>query len=279
MPSFRSLALVATACLGVAVPAHAQSDDQGKSRDGVTIGAGVATAPSYEGSDSSRILPMVQARATISGISIQTRGPRIYVDAIPDSDGPGIKLIAGPVIGVNLNRVSGIKDAQVEALGKKRVALELGGYAGVTKTGVITSDYDSLTASVTWMHDVTGIHDSYLVTPILTYGTPLSRKVYVGVSADATYAGGGYADSYFGVDAAGAAASGLPVYDPGKGWKNWSLTGLANVSLTGNLRHGLSLVGVVSYSQLLGDFADSPIVSVAGDRNQWFGGLGLAYTF
>jgi outer membrane scaffolding protein for murein synthesis (MipA/OmpV family) len=30
---------------------------------------------------------------------------------------------------------------------------------------------------------------------------------------------------------------------------------------------------------MLNDFADSPIVSIAGNRNQWLGGAGIAYTF
>jgi outer membrane scaffolding protein for murein synthesis (MipA/OmpV family) len=30
---------------------------------------------------------------------------------------------------------------------------------------------------------------------------------------------------------------------------------------------------------MLNDFADSPIVSIAGNRNQWLGGAGVAYTF
>ena len=34
-----------------------------------------------------------------------------------------------------------------------------------------------------------------------------------------------------------------------------------------------------TYKKLVGDFADSPIVAIAGDRNQWTGAAGLALTF
>ena len=30
---------------------------------------------------------------------------------------------------------------------------------------------------------------------------------------------------------------------------------------------------------MLNDFADSPLVGIAGSKNQWLGAVGLAYTF
>jgi MipA family protein len=60
------------------------------------------------------------------------------------------------------------------------------------------------------------------------------------------------------------------------GFKDINFGALANVSLTGDLLGGLSVFAIGNYSKLLGDFGRSPIVR---DRNQWFGGLGLAYTF
>jgi outer membrane scaffolding protein for murein synthesis (MipA/OmpV family) len=38
-----------------------------------------------------------------------------------------------------------------------------------------------------------------------------------------------------------------------------------------------ALAGGVRYSRLSGDPADSPIVDIHGDANQWIGGLGVAY--
>jgi outer membrane scaffolding protein for murein synthesis (MipA/OmpV family) len=34
-----------------------------------------------------------------------------------------------------------------------------------------------------------------------------------------------------------------------------------------------------SYTRLESDFAESPVVSIAGSRNQWLGAVGLGYTF
>ena len=70
--------------------------------------------------------------------------------------------------------------------------------------------------------------------------------------------------------------SGLGIYSPGKGWKDVNFSALANYSITGDLRHGLSVFAIGNYERLLGDFGRSPVVR---DKGQWFGGLGLAYTF
>jgi outer membrane scaffolding protein for murein synthesis (MipA/OmpV family) len=61
--------------------------------------------------------------------------------------------------------------------------------------------------------------------------------------------------------------------------KNWKASLLVNQSITGNLLHGLSIFGTVQYSRLVGDFRDSPIVSVRGSPNQWLAATGLAYTW
>lgn len=39
------------------------------------------------------------------------------------------------------------------------------------------------------------------------------------------------------------------------------------------------LVAGASHKRLVNDFADTPIVSIAGDRPQCLGAVGLAYTF
>ena len=71
-------------------------------------------------------------------------------------------------------------------------------------------------------------------------------------------------------------ASLLPAYTPDSGIKDINFGLLANLSLSGDLRKGLSLFAVGNYEKLLGDFARSPVTR---DRSQWFGGVGLAFTF
>jgi len=249
--------------------------------DTVTLGAGVVLLPDYEGSDSSRFSPAPGAIGTIGGYNFVLAGNRFSVDVIRDNNGPGLDLQFGPIGVLNLNR-SGIKsidDARVRALGKRGTAIEVGGFVGVGRTGVITSPYDRVSISLSYRHDVNGVHGSGIWQPTINYATPLSRKAVVGLFVSGERAGRGYADTYFGVTPAEAIASGLPAYRARAGWKNYTVGAVGAVSLTGDLLHGWKLVAGGTYSRLLNGFSFSPVVRTAGNPNQWFGALGVAYTF
>jgi MipA family protein len=269
--------LVFAAALFPAV-AFAQDASDAPPRDSVTIGVGVASVPRFEGASESTIIPAAAIRGTVSGISFSTVGTGLYVDLVRPRAATGIDFILGPVAHATLNRTSRkrTRDPQINALGKLDVAVELGGDIGISRTGVFTSDFDTLSFDVAVTHDVTGTHDSLIVTPTFAYATPLSTKLYVGASVSANYVGKGYGRTYFGVDGAQSLASALPVYDPGSGLKDINFGLLGNLSLSGDLRRGLSLFALGNYARLLGDFGRSPVVR---DRGQWFGGVGLAYTF
>lgn len=254
--------------------------DADTGRDTITIGVGLGFVPSYEGSNSYVLLPVAAARGRLSGYNFSLRGTAIDVDLIRDSSPTGIDFRFGPAVNVNFNRNGRIGDPIVRALGRRKLALEAGGYAGISKTGVFTSPYDTVSATVTVLADTTGIHNSYVITPSIDYGTPLSRKAYVGVSLSGTWVGDGYARTYFAVDAAGVVASGLPIFaNPRGGFKNYTVGVLGTYALTGTLRHGLGLFATGSYSRLHGDFARSPIVSIRGTPNQFFGAVGVGFTF
>lgn len=274
--------LLGCMCISVAVPALAlppAAVPEPIERNSLTIGAGAAYLPSYEGSDDYKIVPAIQARGEVAGHDFSLLGSTFLFDLIPHGRPGGVHLSLGPAASLDLNRTGGIKDPQVKALGKLDTAIELGGYVGISKTGVITSPYDTLALTVSYLHDVSGVSHSWIVTPTLTYATPLSVTTFVALSGSATITGDRYARTYFGVTPAGAAASGLPAFTPDGGMKNVRLTLLGGKSLSGDIRHGFAIFAAASYERLLNDYADSPIVSVAGSRNQWVGALGLGYTF
>ena len=270
--------IFAVALLAITTPAWAQDATPDPNRDTLTIGIGGAVLPRYEGSGDYKLSPAAAIRGKVAGVSFITQGTAVFVDLVPSSRGPGTKFNLGPMAHVTLNRSSlkTTRDPQIIALGRIPVAVEVGGHVGITRTGLITSDYDSLNVDVSVSHDVTGVHDSLIVSPSMTYGTPLSRKAYVGAYVGADHVGSGYAQTYFGVTPAQSLASGLSTYAPKAGFKTANAGIFGNVSLTGDLLGGLSAFAIGNYSRLLGDFGRSPVVR---DRNQWFGGLGLAYTF
>lgn len=262
-------------------PGEAGSANLDMDRSTVTVGVTGVYLPDYDGSDDYRLIPAPTAIGTVGGFSFQLIGNRASVDLIPDPKGPSVDLEAGPIGVVNLNRsrTGSIDDPRVKALGKVGTAIELGGYVGIGKTGVLTSPYDKLSVSVSYRHDVNDVHDSGIWQPSVNYITPLSRKVAVGFFASAQHVGRRYAAAYYSVSPAGGVASGLPVYSAGEGWKDYSVGGVGTFSLTGDLLQGFKLLVGGSYSRELNSIGRSPIVSIAGRRSQWLGTAGLAYTF
>lgn len=275
------LAFAATALLA-ATPALAQSiqdplPDPNDQSDTFSLGVGAGLYPDYEGSDDYKFIPIAGIRGRVSGINFYTRGTYLYVDVIKRGDGP-VEFDVGPIAGVRMNRTGKVDDDAVDALPELDTAFEVGGFAGITYHG-LTNPYDALSLHVDVITDVGDAHGSTLITPTIDFGTPLSRTTYVAASLSAEWAGDGYAEYYYSIDPAGALASGLPVFDADGGFKHWRVGLFANQSLSGDLLHGWSLFGVGLYTKLSGDFADSPIVDDRGSSSQWFGGLGVAYTW
>lgn len=293
MRAIRLAALIAVAAPATLVPAAAMaqstgvpaepnpSPDPNLTGDTLTVGVAAVNMPDYDGSNDYRWLPAPAAIGSFKGVAFQLLGNRLSVDLIPPVDGSTVDVQLGPIAVLNFNRSStkNIDDPRVRALGKIDRSVELGGYVGVGKTGIITSPYDKLSASLSYRHDVSGVHNSGILTPSVNYLTPLSRKSAVTLFAAAEHAGRGFARTYYDVGPAGSLASGLPVYHARGGWKEVSLGLAGTYALTGDLLHGFKVVAGGTYRRLLNDFADSPIVSIAGSRNQWLGAVGLAYTF
>lgn len=101
-------------------------------------------------------------------------------------------------------------------------------------------------------------------------------KLEVSVGPRADFAFGDYMDTYFGVTAAEAAASGgrLTRYDPGSGFTSVGLAARGSYNITDNVRFHVQ----AGYDRLVGDAADSPIASV-GSKDQFSIGAGFSYRF
>lgn len=265
----------------LAAPAFAQESeaplpDPESAGDNWTIALGVGYAPDYVGSNDYRLIPAAAVRGRIGDVAISTRSTYLYADFLPRR--AGLDLDLGPIVGVRLNRTGKIEDEFVRLLPGRKRAIEVGGFAGVSLHDV-TNPYDTLALRVDLLHDAGGAHGSTVVSPNLSFSTPLSRRTYASASIGADFVSDRFADYYFSVTPAEALASGLPAYDPDGGMKSWSASLLVNQSITGDLTGGLSVFGTANYSRLVGDFRDSPIVSQRGSPHQWLVAAGLAYTF
>lgn len=245
----------------------------------VTLGLGVGYAPNYEGADENSVFPAPLAQGSVGGFEFGARGPGLFVDLVRDDEDAKVKILAGPLVRVRLERHGKIKDTAVAALGKRDVAVEVGGSFGLTFPKVL-NPFDRLIVSSDVQWDVAGAHDGRLITPSIAYLTPLSKSILVLLSGSATHVDDNYARTYYSVDAAGSVASGLPVFNAKGGWKNWSVSSLVGYDLSGDARDGgWGLFGIVNYSKLIGDAARTPITAIRGTPNQWLFVGGVSYTF
>lgn len=284
-------AISAVALMLAAAPAYAQTEEEGQNvqpvtdrgvfdGDWLTVGIGGAYGPSYEGSDDGVFFPAPLAQGSVGGFDFGARGPGLYVDLIRDGNSDSnVKFIAGPLVRARLDRHSKIKDPVVKLLGKRDVAIEVGATAGVSFAKVL-NPYDQLTISGDIQWDVAGAHDGMLITPSISYTTPLSKAIFTNLTLSATHVDDKYAQTYFSIDPAGSLASGLPVFNADGGWKNFGGSLLAGYDLSGDITNGgFAVFGLASYNKLTGDAKRSPVTSIRGDADQWLFAAGISYTF
>lgn len=275
--SFAAAALVA---LAPAV-ACAQTAPAGSKLDGdhITVGGGAVYGPSYEGSDDYVVSPFPVVRGRVHGIEINPRAAGIALDLIPDGEHPKVGFQLGPVATYSGNRHRQIKDPVVRAAGKLKEAIGVGVNAGITAYGLL-NDFDSVTVSADAVWNVNKAHRGLVITPSVSYLTPLSRGTVITLGVHAKHVDDDYADYYYSVSPAQNAASGLPLYQAKGGWASYGAAALVGIDFDGDLTNG-GLAGFVagSYDKLTEDARRTPYTSLRGDADQWLVALGLAYTF
>lgn len=246
--------------------------------DSITLALGAAYGPDYEGSDDYRAIPGAFVRADIGGVSIVTRGLKVFADIAPPSDGK-VEFNGGPIAGVRLSRTGDVDDPRVDVLPELKTAIEVGAFAGVS-VKQLTNPYDSLTFRFDAVKDVGGAHGDWVFTPNVYFSTPLSLKTFAVVSAAMDITGNDFNDYYFGITPTEATLHPeLVPYDPDGGAKSYTIGLLVGQSLEETILEGWSLIGTVNYKRMIGDPADSPLVADFGSRTQWFAAAGIGYTF
>lgn len=248
--------------------------------DWASVGLGAVYSPSYDGSDDYVVSPIPIVQGSVAGIGISPRAGGLALDFIPDSDGK-VAFSAGIAASLNRNRASQIEDEVVRQYGELDTAIEVGPTVGVSVPGLL-NPYDSLGVSMDVQWDVAGAHKGRIVTPGITYFTPLSRGLAASLSFSAAHVDDDYADYYYSVPATATVdpAAMLPVFEAEGGWDKIGTNLLIGIDLDGNLANGgLALVVLGGYSRMLGDGKRTPFTSIRGDADQWMGALGIGYTF
>ena len=245
------------------------------SPDRVTVGLGGGIGPDYSGSNDYEFQPGGVVQGSVSGFAFAMRGLNLHVDLARERRGATLDLIAGPVVQLRLDRSGTVKDARVAALGKRAATVELGGYVGLGKRGVL-SRFDEVSADVSLVQDVGGVHRSHVIRPSLGYQTLLGRRTFAMARVSADIVGKKFARTYYDVPAGAPLA---PYSTNGGGLESVGATLLSTHGLGRDPSRGWSLFALGGYSRITGKFARSPVVSSAGSANQFRLTAGLGYTF
>lgn len=271
-----------------AVPAMAQDaapiSTEGSvfSGDFLIVGAGVALAPSYEGSDDLVVSPAGAIAGRIGSIGINARAFGLSLDLIPDGMRQGgIGFTLGPVVRYRTNRSGRVTDPVVAQLGKLKGVVEAGVTLGVDAKKVF-NPYDSLSFSVDLRWDASGRGSGLIVAPGLSYLTPVSKGIAVGGALNANFIDSRYANYNFGITPAGSLATGgvLPAYTARGGLKDVGVGAFTAFDLNGNFLDGGPAIGLgAMYSRLFNSAAESPVTSIRGRRSQLIFGAAASYTF
>jgi outer membrane protein len=234
----------------------------------VTLGAGAGAAPEYEGSEDYELVPLWNLRVGNlyhPKTFIQVIGPRFRSNFLP-SDHWRLGL-AGQFI----KERDDVENDQVDALEKVDPSVMLGIVGGYD---FLADPQQDLVLEVEARQDVAN-DNGFLATIRGTYGSRLTERWRFDASVGSTWASEDYMSSYFGIDAADAARSGLDQFSADEGLKDFSIAG----ALTYQLFERVSVSALANYTRLIEDAEDSPVVDDAGDENQFFAGALVNYRF
>lgn len=267
------MAAVALICIFAAIPASQAADvsvgevpiqqhqvKQGGA--GTALGLGLGVAPDYEGSDdyAGAILPYVSVVFS-NQMSFQLLANKAKVNLLPSP------IWKAGLVGEYIPKRDDVDDNKVDRLDDVDTSIMLGGFFGF--------EYNNWNAGIEAMADVADGNDGAIVRLSGGYRIPFSDVFGVGLGIFTTWADEDYMESYFGINAANSAASGLNTFDADEGFKDVDL----NVTATHQPWQHWGFMGLLSYKRLLNDAEDSPVVDDRGDKNQFAGGALVFYRF
>lgn len=266
-----NLGLFVAALLSAPLAVYAEEPEM-KDDWNFKIGLGAAYTPDYEGSDDYEVMPLPLVEVSWRDIvTVGTMGgPKIGVRVLNvQGPTPQDKLSVTTSLGYNMGREADDNDA-LKGLGDidgnmtGGLDLEYGYQQFQLKTGV--------------KHDLSGDRDGTVLSAELNYVTTFGLKdTRFIVGPEISWASGDYMQNTFGISNSQATSSarGYSAYNAGSGIKDAGLKAVMMTKFTENI----SLMGMVGYSQMMGDAADSPIVKDQGDEKQMKTMVGLIYSW
>ncbi len=227
----------------------------------LTLGATGMRAPSFEGSKDYlfRASPVISLGKAGKAARFVSRNDGISLSLI--DRGPFRAGLNGEIL---FGRES--KD-QLAGLDPVRFGGEIGGFAEFYPT-------DWLRVRGEVRHGIR-THDGIVADLTADAFYDITPQVRISGGPRATFATSGYFETYYGVNATEAAASGLTAYAPEGGMKSAGAGG----AVTWKVTDALTTSAFAEYAKLTGPAADSSLVKERGSENQFTVGLTLTYRF
>ena len=242
-------------CLIMALAPGAQAVD-------ISIGAGVGSAPDYEGSDDYEFVPIPFADVAFdNGMFFNLLGLTAKANLIPSSF-----WRLGPMYNYRPER-DNVDSSPVDDLDDVSDAHEIGAFGGI--------EWNNWFVFLEYLADMGDAHEGWLGTLRGGYNWAASKSWTLSFGLSTTYADDDYMTTYFGVDAANSARTNLDEYDPDAGIKDVGFDLGIAAQFTDNW--GGRLLG--SYTLLVGDADESSPVTDEGSQHQFFMGVLVVYTF
>lgn len=229
----------------------------------VSVGAGAEYRPAFEGAKASTVAPVPVFSIRRAGTpenfrsSIDSAGIALF-DAFGVRAGPAAKFVAAR---------NAADFAELRGLGNVGATIELGGFLDYFPVDWLRMRIEVL-QGIGGQHGVVANFSSDVIMRLGPQWTLSGGPRFTLASTAAT-------TPYFSVNAAQAAASGLPVFNAQGGAHSAG----GGAQLRYKIDPSWEVHSYVEYRRLLGDAAASPIVQQRGSPNQVTVGLGASYTF
>lgn len=236
------------------------------------VGLGVAYTPDYEGSDEYEAFPIPFGAyhwqsgryVELGGTAGSEQAVRLKANVIADDMSSAWQF--GPLLQYRLKR-DDVENTQVDNMKEVDGATEAGAFVGFT-AGLWS-------VNLSFAGDVSDEHDGYLVYLDGSYSLFADNTMHLSLDTHITYADSNYMETYFGVDVKNVGTSGLSNYKASSGIKD------AGLALTGSYAFSKTwgIIGNVSYTRMLNDAEDSPLVNDEGTENQLGALVAVSYAF
>jgi outer membrane protein len=226
----------------------------------IRVGAVAGFTPQFEGSSDYklRVAPLVDV---IYRDRLFLNSNRLRVNLLPSGDIRG---------GIQVKYRAGRKERISEDL------LGLGDVGASWEAGLyIEGRFHATVISADLTHDIGSGHKSTLASLLIGQGIYQDDNTVLGVGVNVHWAGKSYMKAFFGIDPAQSAASGLPVFNAGSGFKDAGLL----LYWRQDFGEHVALLTSVTYKHMLDAAQDSPLIQTHGSTSQFISSVGLRYAF